>query len=87
MEKLRKVRFTLERLELSLGNYGFFVGEPDSDANEVIKERIGFFHCFGNEPFYDHEAQCLRDLMVGIVEEESTGHVYHVIPQFMTFEL
>ena len=72
---------------MSLGDYGFFVGEPDIDANEVIKERIGFFHCFGNEPYYDAEAQCFRDLMVGIVEEETTGQVFHVIPQFMTFEL
>lgn len=54
---------------MSSGDYGFFVGEPDSDANEVIKERIGFFHCFGNEPFYDAEAQCLRDLTVGIIED------------------
>lgn len=54
---------------MSSGDYGFFVGEPDSDANEVIKERIGFFHCFVNEPFYDAEAQCLRDLTVGIIED------------------
>ena len=85
MDKLLKVEFTLEQQKMSLGDYGYFVGEPDKNAEEILKKRKGFFHCFGNEPFYDTEAQCLRDRVVGIIQEEDTGKVYHVIPQFITF--
>ena len=85
MDNLLKVEFTLEPQKMSLGDYGYFVGEPDKNAEEILKKRKGFFHCFGNEPFYDAEAQCLRDRVVGIIQEEDTGKVYHVIPQFITF--
>ena len=85
MENMRKVKFTLETLKMDLEDLGYFVGEPDKDAEEILKERVGFFHCFGNEPYYDSEAGCFRDQMMGIVEEESSGKVYHVIPQFITF--
>lgn len=86
MEKLRKVEFTLEQQKMNLADYGYMIGEPDEKTLEILKKRKGLFHCFGNEPFYDAGSECLRDRIVGIVEEEGTGQVYHVVPQFIRFE-
>lgn len=82
MKNLRKVLFTLEEQKMNLFDF-----EKEEELQEATRERKGFFHCFGNEPFYDPESECLRDKMVGIVEEEGTGKVYHVIPEFITFVL
>lgn len=80
MEQLRKVVFTLEQQKMNLFDY-----ESDEEREEAMRERNGYFHCFGNEPFYDSSSECLRDKLVGIIEEEGTGKVYHVVPKFMTF--
>lgn len=82
MENLRKVVFTLEQQKMNLFDY-----ESEEEREEAMRERDGFFHCFGNEPYYDPEVECYRDRMVGIIEEEGTGKVYHVVPQFITFML
>lgn len=82
MDNLRKVVFTLERFHGTIGDYE----SAGVDAETVTLKRKGLFHCFGNEPFYDASSQTYRDRMVGIVEEVSTGKVYHVIPEFITFE-
>lgn len=80
MENLRKVAFTLEQQKMNLFDY-----ETEEEREMALRKRNGFFHCFGNAPFYDSEGECLRDRMVGIVEEEGTGKVYHVVPEFITF--
>lgn len=81
MEDLRKVKFTLEQFNGTIGDYE----SAGENADEIIKERTGVFHCWGNEPFYDAEVSNFRDRTVGIIEEDATGKVYHVIPQFITF--
>ena len=81
MEDLRKVKFTLERFKGTIGDYE----SAGEDADEIMKERTGIFHCWGNAPFYDAGTQTLHDKTVGIVEEDATGKVYEVKPEFITF--
>ena len=81
MENPRKVTFTLEQFHGTIGDYE----SAGENTEEIMKERIGTFHCWGNEPLYDANAETFRDRTVGIVEEDVTGKVYHVIPKFMTF--
>ena len=81
MENLRDVVFTLERGKMSFMDYS-----TQQECEEKTKERTGYLHCFGNEPFFDNgEAQRWVDLIVAIVEEKGTGQVYHVIPEHMRF--
>lgn len=82
MENLRKVEFTLEQQKMSTMDY-----ENPGEAEEKTKVRTGFFHVFGNEPFYSSEESRWIDRIVAIVEEEGSGKVFHVSPEFMKFVL
>lgn len=80
MSNLRKVVFTLEeQYELSCGEFM----EATTEEQEKAKKREGFFHAWGNECFFSDEELVSR--IVGIVEEESSGKVYHVVPKRITF--
>ena len=86
MDKLRKVEFTLEQQEMSLGDYGLALEEVDKKTKETQKKRKGSFHCFGNKLVYDSENQCYKERVIGVVEEEKTGKVFHVAPKSITFK-
>jgi len=79
-KELRKVKFTLERIRATIGD----LESGGENAEEIMKERIGFFYGFGNFPFFDDE-HCLHDQCMGIVEEKSTGKVYNVLPEKIQF--
>lgn len=55
------------------------------DGADKMKERYGFFHCFGNHLSWDAENSQYLNRVVGVVEEESTGKVYEVYPETITF--
>lgn len=79
-KKLRKVKFNLNNNECDCGD---FVHE--SKVEELLKERYGWFHGFGNCLYRDiTEGQCVT-MFMGIVEEENTGRVYQVIPKNIEF--
>lgn len=80
-EERRRVIFTLEREGASMFDY-----ENESECEEKAKERSGFFHAWGNAPFWDSEEGHLRDRVVGIVEEENTGKVFQIVPKMITFK-
>ncbi|CCY80938.1 unknown [Prevotella sp. CAG:1185] len=81
MDDLRKVKFTLEQFNGTIGDYE----SAGENAENVMKERTGVFYCWGNEPIFDSVTGTYHDRTIGVVEEYSTGKVYHVIPKFMTF--
>lgn len=82
MGELRKIKFSLAVPGLSMMDY-------DVDNLEVgaekMKERNGFFHCFGNRSTWDAENSCWRTDVVGVVEEAATGKVHEVYPETITF--
>ena len=79
MDSLRKVRFILGMPNASIGDY-----ESEPDEEKYTKEREGYFHCFGNCPFWDSDSNHYRDRIMGIVEEGS-GNVYEVFPENIEF--
>lgn len=81
MENLRNVVFKLEQENMTIGDYA-----TQEELEEKTKKREGFFHMFGNELIYDDKAECYLVRTIGIVEEEKTGKVFHVVPKFITFK-
>lgn len=81
MESLRKVLFTLERFHGTIGDYE----SAGDSAEEIMKQREGYFHTWGNVPFWDAQESKWRDHIFAIVEESDTGKVYNVKPEFLTF--
>lgn len=79
--ELKKVWFTLERFHGAMFDYEM----NGQSADEVMKKRDGIFHCWGNELIWDAEASVWRERVIGVVEEETTGKVYQVIPECITF--
>lgn len=78
MEELRKIKFSFAIPGHSIMDYG-------EEAEEKLKERDGYLHFIGNEPFWDAVESKWRDRIVAVVEELSTGKVYDVYPQMITF--
>ena len=83
MNTLRKVKFKLETPGASLGDYE---GMPEDEIVELTNERNGYFHIFGNVPFWDAVSGSYRDRVMGIVEEAKTGKVFNVYPENIMFE-
>lgn len=81
MEKLRKVKFTLEHFNGTIGDYE----SAGVSAEEIMKQRDGLFHTWGNECYWDSEKGTYQNCTVAIVEEIGTGKVYQVCPRFMRF--
>ena len=78
MKNFRKVKFTLEGIE----ELGLFDYIPE-EASEKTTTREGLFHTWGTE-IISVDGKCLEQ-SIGIVEEVSSGKVYHVIPKRITF--
>lgn len=78
MGNLRKVKFTLEGNE----ELGLFDYAPEEES-EMTTTRNGLFHKWGTE-IISVDGKCLEQSM-GIVEEVSSGKVYHAIPKRITF--
>lgn len=79
-EELRKVRFNLNVQNLTIGDLGF------EDPEEILKERLGYFHCWGNVDFYDSEEGQFKLRKVAIVEESKTGKIFEISPKCIEFE-
>jgi len=56
-----------------------------SDTNGILKERDGWFHCWGYVIRYDNETGRRFQDTVAIVEELKTGEVYKVDPNTIVF--
>lgn len=79
MEKLRKVKFTLEKqADLGLQDY-----ENEAEREKTTKERDGKFHTWGNECSWNDGK--LIEQVIGVVEEDKTGKIYQIIPKRMYF--
>ena len=79
MEKLRKVKFTLEKqADLGLQDY-----EHEAEREKTTKERDGKFHTWGNECSWNDGK--LIEQVIGVVEEDKTGKIYQIIPKRMYF--
>lgn len=83
MDTLRKVSFKLETPGTSLGDYEDM---PEDEIVELTNERNGYFHVFGNVPFWDAVSGSYRDRIMGIIEEAKTGKVFTVFPENIIFE-
>ncbi len=82
MEKdLRKVQFNLGEEKFN----SYTLGDLESDNDEILKERKGLFHCWGNAIRLDSETGMKYQETIAIVEEISTGDVYKVNPNTMVF--
>lgn len=79
-EELRKVIFNLNEQNLSIGDL------ESEDSNDIMEERQGFFHCFGNVIFYDSQQERNLTKKVAIIEEISTGKVFEIAPHCIRFE-
>lgn len=82
MGELRRIKFSLAIPGQSIMDYD---ADNPEDKADKMKERYGFFHCFGNHLSWDAENSQYLNRVVGIVEEESTGKVYEVYPETITF--
>ena len=79
----RNVKFTLEKPGVAVGDYDDM---PQNDVEEITKERDGYFHLFGNVPFYDATTNSFHDRIMAIVEEKTTGKIYNIYPEKLTFK-
>lgn len=79
-EELRKVRFNLNEQDLTIGDLGY------EDNENLLVERHGFFHCWGNVMFYDSEDEVFKLRTVAIVEESGTGKVFEIAPRCIEYE-
>ena len=79
--KLRLVRYSIKPFGGSIGDFE----SGGHDANELMQERKGWFHTWGNAPFYDAETSTWHDKTVAIVEEKETGKIHKVQPEFLNF--
>lgn len=80
---LRNVKFTLEEPGAAVGDYDDM---PQNDVVEITKERDGYFHLFGNVPFYDATTGNYHDRIMAIVEDKTNGKVYNIYPEKLTFK-
>ena len=79
-DKLKHVRFTLNEGHFAIGDLEI------NDSDDLLKERDGLFHRWGDVCFYNQENQSFLTKTVGIVEEKSTGIVFEVSPHCIIFE-
>lgn len=82
MKDLRKVQFNLG--DDKCKNYS--VGDKWYDKDEMLKQRYGLFHCWGEAIRFDLETGEKMQETVAIVEEIATGEVYRVNPNTIVFE-
>jgi hypothetical protein len=80
-KKLRLVRYSTKPFDGSIGDFE----SGGEDYEELTKEREGWFHSWGNAPFYDPHTEIWHDKTVAIIEEKGTGKIHKVQPDFLTF--
>lgn len=80
-KKLRLVRYSTKPFDGSIGDFE----SSGEDYEELTKEREGWFHAWGNAPFYDPRTEIWHDKTVAIIEEKGTGKIHKVQPDFLTF--
>lgn len=81
MKKLRKVQFNLGDAKCKDYTYG----DMESDTTETLKERQGWFHCWGEAIHLDEENGRKFQDTIAIIEEIETGKVYKVDPNTIVF--
>lgn len=81
MNNLRKVQFNLGEAKCEDYTYG----DMESDSSGILKERQGWFHCWGEAVHSDNETGQNLQETIAVVEEINSGKIYKVDPNTIVF--